>query len=140
MWNHVDCLDTETRHGHVCQMDANGNNTTLEDVHNELQQLIEMSEIMRQDQETSRLLLVSLEKSSSQNTDLLDMVDKRSDSCTTLAIVSLLLLLVTLALMLFTILCLCGCCCKGVDYPSTRFPKLQLSFASAPQDEEDDLV
>jgi hypothetical protein len=140
MWNHADCDDIEIRHGYVCQMDANRSSSSLEDVQNMLIQLIQMSEIMRQDQETSRLALISLEKSYSQTTELLDTVVKSSESCTRLVIVSLLLLFLISAVMLFTILCLCGCSCRCADYPGTRLPKLQLSFASAPHDEEDDLV
>lgn len=135
MWNHVNCNDSVTRHGYVCQLEAFPNVSTLSDMRDMLVQLIQISENVKEEQERTRLLIFSLENASFRNTDLLEEVEKNSGSSKKWVIGTLLLLLLTSSIVMFVTL-FTSRFCKSVRFPATRFQKLQFSFANAQEDED----
>lgn len=133
MWDHGSCNGSEMQLGYVCQFDAFANETSNSELREMLLQLIDISDIMKREQETTRTLIQSLGDDSERNTNLLKELTKVTDISKKMAI-SILLLFASFVIVFAAVFV--SRLCANVQFRAARFQKLQFRFVNTDEDED----
>lgn len=137
MWNHAACGDSHSKHGYVCQRPLSllGNDSDWRGMEAMVQQLLQISDQMRRQEETTRVLVTALDAAELKDMQSLKRVGEEVTECKKLLLVAVVLVLAS-GLAFFVTVCRRGF--SSQSSTTTGFEKMEFACGNECHENEDE--